>query len=83
MLELNWRHRKNCECRPLSPPVVGQQRLSWILILNCKNYNQCLNCYKSVGLSHVAIVSAHHRAQFRCRILLRAPNCGQLKKWMN
>ena len=48
------KHRKNCECCPLSHLIVREQRLSWIWVLNCKNCNQCLNCHKSAGLSRVA-----------------------------
>ena len=45
------KHRKNCECCPVSPLIVRQQRLSWIQVLNCRNRNQCLKCHKSVWLS--------------------------------
>ena len=44
------KHRKNCECCPVSLLIVRWQRLSWIQVLNCKNCNQCLNCHKSAGL---------------------------------
>ena len=55
MLELNWRRRKNCECRPLSPPVVGQQRLSWILILNCKSYHCERTSPRTIWVPHTAV----------------------------
>ena len=42
------KHRKNCECCPLSQLIVRQQRLSWIQLLNCQNCNQCLKCHKSL-----------------------------------
>ena len=45
------KHRKNCECCPVSLLIVRQQRMSWIQVLNCKNCNQCLKCHKSLGLS--------------------------------
>ena len=36
------KHRKNCECCPLSCTLnCWQQRLSWIQVLDCKNCNQC------------------------------------------
>ena len=41
------KHRKNCECCPVSQLIVIQQRLSWIQVLNCQNCNQCLKCHKS------------------------------------
>ena len=41
------KHRKNCECCPVSHFIVRKQRLSWIQVLNCQNRNQCLNCRKS------------------------------------
>ena len=41
------KHRKNCECCPVSLLIVRNQRLSWIQVLNCQNSNQCLNCQKS------------------------------------
>ena len=44
------KHRKNCECCPVSQSIVRYQRLSGIQVLNCKNCNQCLNCHKSAGL---------------------------------
>ena len=31
--------------------------MSWIQVLNCKNCNQCLNCYKSADLFCVAIMN--------------------------
>ena len=43
------KHRKNCECCPVSLFIVRQQRLSWIQDLNCRNCNQCLKCHKSLG----------------------------------
>ena len=45
------KHRKNCECCPVSQLIVRYQRLSWIQVLNCQNCNQCLKCHKSPGLS--------------------------------
>ena len=45
------KHRKNCECCPMSLLIVRLQRLSWIQILNCQNCNQCLKCHKSLRLS--------------------------------
>ena len=38
------KHRKNCECCPVSQLIVRTQRLSWIQVLNCQIYNQCLKC---------------------------------------
>ena len=35
------KHRKNCECSPVSLLIVMYQRFSWIQILNCQNCNQC------------------------------------------
>ena len=46
-----WRkHRKNCECCPVSQLIVRSQRLSWFQVLNCQNCSQCLKCHKSLGL---------------------------------
>ena len=45
------KHRKNCECCPVSLLIVRQQRLLWIHVLNCQNCNYCLKCHKSLGLS--------------------------------
>ena len=44
------KHRKNCECCPVSQLIVRKQRLSWIQVLNCQNCSQCLKCQKSLGL---------------------------------
>ena len=44
------KHRKNCECCPVSQLIVRSQRLSWIQVLNCQNCSQCLKCNKSLGL---------------------------------
>ena len=33
------KHRKNCECCPVSLLIVRQQRLSWFQVLNCQNCN--------------------------------------------
>ena len=44
------KHRKNCECCPVSQLIVRSQRLSWIQVLNCQNCSQCLKCHKSLGL---------------------------------
>ena len=41
------KHRKNCECCPVSQLIVRKQRLSWIQVLNCQNCNQCLKCHLS------------------------------------
>ena len=41
------KHRKNCECCPVSQLIVKWQRLSWIQVLICQNCNQCLKCHKS------------------------------------
>ena len=43
------KHRKNCECCPVSLLIVKSQRLSWIQVLNCQNCNHlkghvCQNC---------------------------------------
>ena len=38
------KHRKNCECCPVSQLIVRKQRLSWIQVLNCLYCNQCLKC---------------------------------------
>ena len=45
------KHRKNCECCPVSLLIVRSQRLSCIQVLNCQNFDQCLKCHKSLGLS--------------------------------
>ena len=45
------KHRKNCECCPVSQLIVRYQRLSWIQVFNFQNCNQCLKCHKSPGLS--------------------------------
>ena len=45
---LSTKHRKNCECCPVSLLIVRKQRMSWIQVLNCQNSNQCLNCQKSL-----------------------------------
>ena len=45
------KHRKNCECCPVSQLNVKKQRLSWIQVLNCQNCKQCLNCHKSPWFS--------------------------------
>ena len=42
------KHRKNCECCPVSLFIVRKQRMSWIHVLNCQNSNQCLNCQNSL-----------------------------------
>ena len=42
------KHRKNCECCPVSLLIVRKQRMSWIHVLNCQNSNQCLNCQNSL-----------------------------------
>ena len=42
------------ELRMLSSVALklsGKQWLAWIQVLNCQNYNQCLKCHKSPGLS--------------------------------
>ena len=44
------KHRKNCECCPVSQLIVRSQRLSWIQVLNCQNCSKCLKCNKSLGL---------------------------------
>ena len=45
-----WRkHRKKCECCPVSLLIVREQRLSRIQVLNCQKCNQCLKCHKSLG----------------------------------
>ena len=62
ILELHWtlncwnwyqseKHRKKCECSPVSLLNVRQQRLSRIQVLNCQHFNQYLKCHKSPGLS--------------------------------
>ena len=43
------KHRKNCECCPVSPLIVRKQRLLWIQVLNCQKFNHCLKCHKSLG----------------------------------
>ena len=42
------KHRKNCECCPVSQLIVRSQRLSWIQVLNCQNCSQCLKGHKSL-----------------------------------
>ena len=49
-LDSNWvthplKHRKNCECCPVSQLIVRQQRLSLIQVLNCQYYNE----FRKVG----------------------------------
>ena len=34
------KHRKNCECSPVSQLIVRQQRLTLIQVLNCHYYNK-------------------------------------------
>ena len=46
-----FKHRKNCECCPVSLFIARKQRLSWIQVLNFQNCNQCLKCHKLLGLS--------------------------------
>ena len=48
-LMIHIKHRKNCECCPVSQLIVRSQRLSWIQVLNCQNCSQCLKCHKSLG----------------------------------
>ena len=43
------KHRKNCECCPVSQLIDRKQRLSLIQVLNCQYCNQCLKCHKSLG----------------------------------
>ena len=38
------KHRKNCECCPVSLLIVRKQRMSLIHALDCQNSNRCLNC---------------------------------------
>ena len=45
--EKKEKHRKNCECCPVSQLIVRKQRLSWIQVLNCQNCNLCLKWHKS------------------------------------
>ena len=49
------KHRKNCECCPVSLLIFRSQRLSWI---------QVLKCHKSLGLSLSKIV-------LNCKILVK------------
>ena len=42
------KHRKNCECCPVSLLIVRSQRLSWIQFLKCQRCNQCLKSLKSL-----------------------------------
>ena len=43
---MDGRHRKNCECCPVSLLIVRSERLSWIQVLNCQNrfLNIILSC---------------------------------------
>ena len=34
----HYKHRKNCECCPVSFLIFRSQRLSWIQVLNCQNW---------------------------------------------
>ena len=45
---VNYKHRKNCECCPVSQLIVRKQRLLLIYVLNCQYCNQCLKCHKSL-----------------------------------
>ena len=47
------KHRKNCECCPVSLLNVRSQRLSWIQVLNCQNCNQCLKGHSLSKLSKI------------------------------
>ena len=38
------KHIARIKCCPVWLVIVMQQRLSWIDVLNCQNYNQCLKC---------------------------------------
>ena len=42
------KHRKNCECCPVSQLIDRKQRLLLIQVLNCQYCNQCLKCHKSL-----------------------------------
>ena len=46
------KHGKNYECCPVSLVIVRSQRLSWIQVLNCQNWNQCLKGHKSLGFNN-------------------------------
>ena len=48
--DMTKKHRKNCECCPVSQLIVRSQRLSWIQVLNCQNCSQYLKYHKSLGL---------------------------------
>ena len=46
-----FKHRKNCECCPVSLLNVRLQILSTIKVLNWQNCSQCLKCHNSLALS--------------------------------
>ena len=50
LTKYSLKHRKNCECCPVSQLIVRSQTLSWIQVLNYQNCSQCLKCHKSLGL---------------------------------
>ena len=41
------KHRKNCECCPVSQLIVRYWMIVWIQVLNCQKCNQCLKCQVS------------------------------------
>ena len=51
---LKKKHRKNCECCPVSFLIVRWQKLSWIQVLTCQNCDRCVKSHKSLGLSKLS-----------------------------
>ena len=60
------KHRKNCECCPVSQLIVRSQNLSWIQFLNCQNCSQNVFVFVFVNFfGHV--MSSHHSEQMSQR----------------
>ena len=79
---LIMKHRKNCECCPVSQLIVRSQRLSRIQVLNCQNCNKCLKCHKSLGLllGGVLKMSLSLSLSFFCTILFSNYNGTDLQR---
>ena len=64
LIDFGWlcqkKHRKNCECSPVSQLIVRWQRLSWIQVLNCLYCNRCLKCHNIAKVFFGQVRSPHH-----------------------
>ena len=59
------KHRKNCECCPVSLLIVRRQRLSCIQVLNCQNWNYlCVKYHKDEGGSCISQTNWRGEAYF-------------------